>query len=377
MNLSENKIIVLSGHSSSGKDMLLNKLCKSIGYDMFVSVTTRPIRLGEKDGVNYHYTTKEKFLEMIDNNELIEYRTYNTLVGGVPETWYYGARKCDVDLSKNGICIILDPVGLREFKEVYGKSVVSFFVESPEPLRKERAKCRGGFDETEWNRRYKDDQKIFDNEFLEKDIDFVVLNDANKNPNDLLFDIIHCLSNSKEYIMVESNLKLVGYAIKKYHLSNLDEYEDLYQVGSIGLFNAVKTFNKAHGVAFSTYATKCIKNQILTVYLTKKYENSVLKSSLSLDAEDYNNLTLHDKVKSDQFDAEDILQKEYQKQFMDTFISRIKDKYVVSLITDHFIYDMSYADMAIKYGKSRQSINQKVNRALVKYRPIAKDILGN
>ena len=70
------KIITLTGCSASGKDTLLNMI---IRYNKnilpIISTTTRPMRKGEKEGVNYYFKDK------IDLDSLIEYREYKTVNG--------------------------------------------------------------------------------------------------------------------------------------------------------------------------------------------------------------------------------------------------------------------------------------------------------
>ena len=72
--------------------------------------------------------------------------------------------------------------------------------------------------------------------------------------------------------LIVGNLGLVHFVIKKMNISNLNEYDDFYQVGVIGLINAAKTYNDKLNKSFSTYAYICIKNEILR-YLKKNEKN--------------------------------------------------------------------------------------------------------
>ena len=78
------KVYVVSGPSGCGKGTVLKLLKKRPDIFYSVSATTRDPRTGEQDGVDYHYITKEKFLEMIENNEFIEHARYVDNYYGTP-----------------------------------------------------------------------------------------------------------------------------------------------------------------------------------------------------------------------------------------------------------------------------------------------------
>ena len=67
----------------------------------------------------------------------------------------------------------------------------------------------------------------------------------------------HCARNR----LIEHNLRLVAYIVKK-HYPDSPEQEDLISIGTFGLINAVGTFKPDKKTSFSTYASKCIDNQI-------------------------------------------------------------------------------------------------------------------
>lgn len=155
------QITILVGQSASGKDAILRKLVSDYGYLPIISVTSRPIRVNEKDGVDYLFESKETFLKLIKNNRLIEYRTYNTLVNGVRDVWYYGLIKNVLD-DNNKYVVILDIQGTKEFISYYGKDKCEvIYVDCPSEIRKERAMKRGSYDEIEWKRRNKCDEIDF------------------------------------------------------------------------------------------------------------------------------------------------------------------------------------------------------------------------
>jgi len=79
-------LIVISGPSGVGKDVTINCL-KASGYPFHfvVTATTRPIRDGEVDGVDYFFVTQGEFADMIENDELLEYAVVYGDYKGIPK----------------------------------------------------------------------------------------------------------------------------------------------------------------------------------------------------------------------------------------------------------------------------------------------------
>lgn len=89
---------------------------------------------------------------------------------------------------------------------------------------------------------------------------------------------------SAEEKLIKHNLRLVAHIVKKYNFQKIEQ-EELISVGSIGLMKAIKSFNSEKGNSFSTYASRCIQNEILMMIRSqRKYMNEV---------------SLEDKVKTD------------------------------------------------------------------------------
>ncbi len=103
-----------------------------------------------------------------------------------------------------------------------------------------------------------------------------------------------------EEILIKHNLRLVAHIAKKYKGSNIDT-DDLISIGSIGLMKAIKTFTYDKGNSFSTYASRCIENEILMTFRSdKKNVNAVyLDDIISVD-KDGNNLSLYEILKDNE-----------------------------------------------------------------------------
>ena len=72
-----------------------------------------------------------------------------------------------------------------------------------------------------------------------------------------------------KHILIERNLRLISHIIKKYQQPE-DQMEDLISIGTIGLIKAVTTYDPAKNSKLGTYAARCIENEILMFFRTKK-----------------------------------------------------------------------------------------------------------
>ena len=96
--------------------------------------------------------------------------------------------------------------------------------------------------------------------------------------------------------LIEHNLRLVAHVIKKYY-SNADEQEDLISIGTIGLIKAISTFKSDKGSRLSTYAARCIENEVLMYFRSTKKAAGELHFGDPIDTDkDGNALTLLDVV---------------------------------------------------------------------------------
>ena len=96
-------------------------------------------------------------------------------------------------------------------------------------------------------------------------------------------------------LLVKHNLRLVAHIVKKY--SNAGEADDLISVGSIGLIKGIETFEPGKGCQLTTYAAKCIENEILMyIRANKKHRQAIsLYESVGTDKEG-NDIALMDVI---------------------------------------------------------------------------------
>ncbi len=132
-------LIVLSGFAGVGKGTVLKSLFETHeGYAYSVSATTRDPRPGEVEGVHYFFISKERFEEMIRNDELLEYASY---VGN-----YYGTPKAYVDRKlEDGFDVILEieAQGALKIKKKLPDAVLIFMLPPCAETLKERLTGRG------------------------------------------------------------------------------------------------------------------------------------------------------------------------------------------------------------------------------------------
>ena len=79
-------LIVISAPSGCGKDTIISKVLENLGDDAMVSVsmTTRSMRPGEEEGVNYFFVSVDEFKQHIENGDMLEYATYGSNYYGTP-----------------------------------------------------------------------------------------------------------------------------------------------------------------------------------------------------------------------------------------------------------------------------------------------------
>lgn len=174
-----NILYVLIGKSSSGKDTLANNLRECGNLSMCISTTSRPARINEIDKVHYNFVSKNDFISKIQNNEMIEYRSYNTELNGKSDIWYYGT---ELKSLKNNLVLVLDIDGLIELKnKLINYKIISIYLDCSDDVRKERAIERGTFCEIEWNRRLIDDNEKFNIDKIRRHTTFIIDSSSNSN----------------------------------------------------------------------------------------------------------------------------------------------------------------------------------------------------
>ena len=158
-------MILLVGASASGKTEIAKYLFSKYGLVKAITHTTRAMRVGERNDVDYHFVSREEFLRLKEASAFVETTDYN---GN-----FYGCSKAEVSDEK---CIILDPAGIASFLALHDPHVVTFFIQASEETRKQRMIGRGD-EPSAVEKRLSVDRGVFDLEavphcdfYLESDV---------------------------------------------------------------------------------------------------------------------------------------------------------------------------------------------------------------
>ncbi len=195
--MSKGGVFVVAGPSGSGKDTLFKELFKRKPEIKFsISSITRPMRVGEVEGEKYNFITREKFLNMLENDELLEYNEY---IGN-----YYGTPKAPVIAAiekGEDILIEVDVNGAKEICEKLPEAVTVFIMPPSYKELKRRLSGRGTETQELIDKRMKEAL----NEIARAtEFDYIVVND---DINTAVDDIIEVISGSR--LMLKRQKKLI------------------------------------------------------------------------------------------------------------------------------------------------------------------------
>ena len=167
-----NKLFLIIGKSATGKDSICEGLLRRFEGRLrkIVPYTTRPIREGEVDGVNYHFVTVEEMQKMQQEGKILECRTYHVVVG---DWHYFTADDGQIDASGTHAVMIATPEVYFALKKTkYADAIVPIYLETEDEERllrsiwRERKQENPNFAEV--CRRYLADEQDFSEEIIEK-----------------------------------------------------------------------------------------------------------------------------------------------------------------------------------------------------------------
>ena len=180
--MSKGKLIVFSGCSGVGKSTVLSTLMQQRDDLLFsVSATTRAPRAGEVEAVSYYFVSQEKFRQMIENDEFLEYDGHMDN--------YYGTPKAQLEekLARGVVLLDIDPKGAFQVKKKRPDAVLVFIAPPSMQVLEQRLRSRGDTSDEQIEKRLKRAQWE-----MEQSVhyDYVVINEQVNACTDAILEII-------------------------------------------------------------------------------------------------------------------------------------------------------------------------------------------
>ena len=164
-------LVVVSAPSGCGKDTIIAEVLKKTddAY-LSVSMTTRPMRLGEEEGVNYYFVTQPEFEEKIDQGEMLEYARYGSNYYGTPA----GPVREMLEEGKT-VILIIEVQGAGNVKRLFPDACNIFIIPPSFQVLESRLRGRGTDDDKSIIKRL----EIAKDEFARApEFDYIVENDV-------------------------------------------------------------------------------------------------------------------------------------------------------------------------------------------------------
>lgn len=173
-------------------------------------------------------------------------------------------------------------------------------------------------------------------------------------------------------ILVERNLRLVAHIVKKYQGTG-EKTEDLISIGTIGLIKAVTTFDSGKGSRLATYAARCVENELLMYFRSKKKtaRETSYYDPIGTDKEG-NEIHLLDIMESSERDAfSRVCLKEDSRKLYALLRKILTERERTVLVMRYGLYngrEYTQREVAAKLGISRSYISRIEKNALLKLR---------
>ena len=175
--------------------------------------------------------------------------------------------------------------------------------------------------------------------------------------------------NHAREVLIEHNLRLVAHIVKKYS-ENKDEVDDLISIGTIGLIKGVDSFKESNGAKLTTYAARCIENEILMHIRSNKKRKDTLSlySPIGEDKEG-NEIRLCDIIEDPTPSISDIIIEEERNKRIHKAL-KILNKREYEIICRRFGLDgyssETQREIAKSMGISRSYVSRIEKRVLTK-----------
>ena len=177
-------------------------------------------------------------------------------------------------------------------------------------------------------------------------------------------------------LLVEHNLRLVAHIVKKYYAS-AEDVDDLISIGTIGLIKGVNSYRPEKGVKLSSYASRCIENEILMNFRGKRRNEGNVSLSEALDVEEEGGaLSYLDVLAQDDDLAERIEGEELCRQLRNTVDTVLTQREAEIVRLRYGLLGgeaMTQWQLAERLGISRSYVSRIEKKALEKLRTALRD----
>lgn len=171
--------------------------------------------------------------------------------------------------------------------------------------------------------------------------------------------------------LIEHNLRLVAHIAKKYYADENDR-DDLVSIGTVGLIKAVDSFDPTKGIRLSSYASRCIENEILMFFRSAKKTTQDVSLNDPIDTDkDGNTLTLLDTIATDDHILEDIDLRMKVRQLYDAVKTRLSPREREIILLRYGLTGqrpLVQREVAKKLNISRSYVSRLEKKALQKLR---------
>lgn len=169
--------------------------------------------------------------------------------------------------------------------------------------------------------------------------------------------------------LIEHNLRLVAHIVKKYD-NGKNDIDDLISIGTIGLIKGIDTFSNKNGARLTTYAARCIENEILMYFRSdKKNEKNIsINESVGYD-KDGNEISFLDILKTPDPDYVGDIDLQDNIKMMMEFINVLTKREREIIIKRYGLFnekEKTQKEIASEFGISRSYVSRIEKRALTK-----------
>ena len=172
-------------------------------------------------------------------------------------------------------------------------------------------------------------------------------------------------------VLIERNLRLVAHIMKKYY-ANVSDQEDLISIGTIGLIKAISTYRPEKNIRLATYASRCIENEILMHFRSRKKSAQDVSLSDYIESGDQGNaLSLMDVIREDDDMLEKLALRENAQRVhtaIDNCLTEQERQVILMRYGLRGSVPQRQREVAEKIGISRSYISRIEKRALEKLR---------